>query len=236
VGVQFIQPVEKQSVADHLSAQLKEAIITGELATGAYLPAERDLAEQAGVNRQAVREALQQLRQLGLVEIVQGDGVKVLEWRDGAHFSVLYDSLFAADGSIRFEHAAAVLRMRVIAIADAARLAARHRTDEQLARIEAHLADMEAQPPDAPVRPKFEIWDEIVEASGNIAYRLTFNSQMQVVHRLPPDVLISLSAGATMLAEYRQLVDAIRARDADTAERCTRQILGAIVVLLDGEL
>ena len=37
--------------------------------------------------------ALQQLRQLGLVEISQGDGVKVLDWRVGAHFSVLHENL-----------------------------------------------------------------------------------------------------------------------------------------------
>jgi DNA-binding FadR family transcriptional regulator len=234
--VSLIQPVEKQSVVDQLVATLKAAIIHGELATGALLPAERVLAEQVGVNRQAVREALQQLRQLGLVEIQQGQGATVLPWRDGAHFSVLYDSLFAPDGSVLFEHAADVLRMRAIAISDAARLAARHRTDEQLTVIEAHLAAMDAEPADAPVTPRFEIWDEIVEASGNIAYRLTYNSQMQIVRRLPDDVLATLSAGARMLDEYHHLVKALRARDADGAERWARAILGAVVVLLEGEL
>ena len=54
-----VQHVEKISVADHLADQLRKAIVHGELLPGQHLPAERLLAEQAGVNRQAVREALQ---------------------------------------------------------------------------------------------------------------------------------------------------------------------------------
>lgn len=232
----MINQVLKVSVADHLVAQLKEGILTGSLAVGSYLPAERDLAVSAGVNRQAVREALQQLRQLGLIEISQGDGVKVLDWRDGAHFSVLYDSLFAPDGSVRFEHAGAILRMRMATMADAARLAARNRTPEQLVEMDRMVTEMEAETQDGPIVPRFEIWDVVVEAAGNLAYRLTFNSQMEVVRRLPPDVLLVLSAGARMISEYRQLVQAVDRRDGNAAAEVTRTILGAIVVTLDGPL
>jgi DNA-binding FadR family transcriptional regulator len=231
-----VNHVAKVSVTDHLVGELKEAILTGALGAGSYLPAERELAATAGVNRQAVREALQQLRQLGLVEISQGDGVKVLDWRDGAHFSVLYDSLFAPDGSVRLADAGSILRMRMVAMADAARLAARARTPEQLALMDRLVSEMEAEPADAPVTPRFDIWDIIVEASGNLAYRLTFNSQMEVVRRLPVDVLLVLSAGARMVPEYRQLVQAIDRRDADRAADATRAILGAIVITLDGRL
>ena len=149
---------------------------------------------------------------------------------------MLYDSLFAPDGSVRLADAGSILRMRMVAMADAARLAARARTPEQLALMDRLVSEMEAEPADAPVTPRFDIWDIIVEASGNLAYRLTFNSQMEVVRRLPVDVLLVLSAGARMVPEYRQLVQAIDRRDADRAADATRAILGAIVITLDGRL
>ncbi|MGR8010685.1 GntR family transcriptional regulator [Streptomyces hypolithicus] len=50
-------------VADAVQADIE----TGRIATGARLPAERDLARQHGVNRQTVRESLRLLREKGLV-------------------------------------------------------------------------------------------------------------------------------------------------------------------------
>src|SRR4051794_7122435 len=84
-----ITRVARQSVADQLFEQLLDAILSGEQPAGSQLPAERELATQAGVNRQAVREALQRLRQMDLVEIVHGGGVHVREWHDSAGLALL---------------------------------------------------------------------------------------------------------------------------------------------------
>ncbi len=231
-----VQHVEKISVADHLADQLRKAIVHGELLPGQHLPAERLLAEQAGVNRQAVREALQQLRQMGLVDIAQGEGVTVRNWQDSAHFSVLYDCLFGPDGQLVLALAEGVLRFRQVALQDAARLAALRRTDEQLAVLDRHIAAMKAETPDAPVKARLEIWDVIVDACGNIAYRMTYNTQDRIVRRLPPEVLAMLAAGAKMIDEYERLVQAIHRQDPDEAEAATKIILGAIVILLEQTL
>ncbi len=231
-----VQHVEKRSVADQLADQLRSAIVHGELLPGQHLPAERLLAEQAGVNRQAVREALAQLRQMGLVDIAQGEGVIVRNWQDSAHFSVLYDCLFHPDGSLVLEQAEAVLRFRLVALKDAARLAAVRRTDEQLALLDHHIAAMKAESPDGPVMARLDIWDVIVDACDNVAYRMTYNSQGRIVRRLPPEVLAMLAAGAKLIEEYDQLVQALHRKDADEAERLTGIILGAIVTLLEQTL
>lgn len=65
--VQF-GPVTRQTVAEQVRARLAERIASGELAPGSAVPAERTLSEQFGVARTSIREALQGLASLGLVE------------------------------------------------------------------------------------------------------------------------------------------------------------------------
>lgn len=65
-------PLYRQA-ADYLAAQ----IASGELAAGARLPAERDLADQWGIAYQTVRRTMQELRERGLVTSVVGKGTFV---------------------------------------------------------------------------------------------------------------------------------------------------------------
>ena len=52
--------------------QLRDHIVSGDVAPGASLPSERVLSERLGVNRAAIREGLKRLEQAGLVAIQQG--------------------------------------------------------------------------------------------------------------------------------------------------------------------
>jgi DNA-binding FadR family transcriptional regulator len=56
---------------------LRDEILTGQYRTGERLPSERDLCERFNVSRGAVREALKQLQQLGIVTIQPG-GARVV--------------------------------------------------------------------------------------------------------------------------------------------------------------
>jgi GntR family transcriptional repressor for pyruvate dehydrogenase complex len=55
-------------------AQIQERIVTGKVKPGDRLPTESELAEQFGVSRSAVREAMKILSAKGLVEITPGRG------------------------------------------------------------------------------------------------------------------------------------------------------------------
>ena len=69
----FDSALEDQQIADKLSAMIE----SGDFPPGSYLPPERELAEQFGVSRTSVREALIALEVSGLVSVRVGDGVKV---------------------------------------------------------------------------------------------------------------------------------------------------------------
>lgn len=59
---------------ERVIAYVKEEIFSGRLTLGRRLPPERELAEQLGVGRNSVREALRTLGVIGVVESTQGAG------------------------------------------------------------------------------------------------------------------------------------------------------------------
>lgn len=74
-----LQTVEPQRLYRQIAEQLRKLIVSGEFAVGTRLPAERELAQQLGVSRPSVREALIALEVEGWVEVLTGSGVYVLE-------------------------------------------------------------------------------------------------------------------------------------------------------------
>ncbi|NNE12881.1 MAG: FadR family transcriptional regulator [Ilumatobacter sp.] len=66
-GVTF-EPVARRTVSTQIREQLLQRITTGELAPGARIPSERELSDQFRVARTSVREAIQGLLSLGVIE------------------------------------------------------------------------------------------------------------------------------------------------------------------------
>ena len=69
--------VQSSRLYEQIIKQIEESILKGTLKTGDQLPAERELAQQFGVSRTAVREAVKALREKGLVEAYSGRGTFV---------------------------------------------------------------------------------------------------------------------------------------------------------------
>lgn len=76
MSVQF-KPVETRRLYQQIADQIRELIQHGGFDVGTRLPPERDLAQQLGVSRPSLREALIALDVEGSVEIRGGSGVYV---------------------------------------------------------------------------------------------------------------------------------------------------------------
>jgi GntR family transcriptional regulator len=74
-------PVKAQQLADRLG----DLIRSGELTPGQWLPSERQLAESYGAVRSTIRQAVQMLVEVGLVEHHEGSGARVREASSDAH-------------------------------------------------------------------------------------------------------------------------------------------------------
>lgn len=62
------EPISRATLADRIREELYARVLSGELLPGSRIPSERDLSEQFRVARTSVREALQGLVSIGLIE------------------------------------------------------------------------------------------------------------------------------------------------------------------------
>lgn len=78
-----LEPLRPLPLKEQVSRRLRLLIEDGTLAPGEQLPSERELSEQLQVSRGTVREAVQFLQALGLVDIRHGAGTFVASAADG---------------------------------------------------------------------------------------------------------------------------------------------------------
>src|ERR1700730_15589641 len=71
--------VRSSRLYEQIVQQVEESIVKGALKPGDQLPPERELAQQFGVSRTAVREAVKALREKGLVEAYPGRGTFITD-------------------------------------------------------------------------------------------------------------------------------------------------------------
>ncbi|GAA3442832.1 FadR/GntR family transcriptional regulator [Planomonospora venezuelensis] len=226
--------IRRESVSDQVFARLRDRILSSALEPGAELTAERDLAEQYGVNRHAVREALKRLQQARLVEVSHGGRTRVLDWRQNAGLDLAMHLARTGD-VLRVENLQRdMLEMRACIGADAARLCAGRGSDADLAAIAGAAARYGTEGEDLGALGAADIawWRLIIRGSGNVAYLLAFNSLVGsdlAVGRVPSD---HRAEELLDVAAHRRLAGLISERRAADAERAARELLSRSVPAL----
>ncbi|WP_231398356.1 GntR family transcriptional regulator [Conexibacter woesei] len=164
--------------SDAIHRALRRAILDGTYGPDAALPSERQLSEELGASRHAVREALKRLQQAGLIAISQGGATRVRDWRRHGGLDLLL--ALGADGELPPEElglVGAMFEMRSSVGADAARLAARRATAAQRAQLVALAAELAGHDDPVARTAVYDVlWDTIIDASQNLAYRLALNT------------------------------------------------------------
>ena len=144
-------PIGRRTVAVEVREAIIERIRNGELPPGHQLPTEREMCEQFGVARTSVREAVQGLIMLGVLE-KRGNRSFVAEHLPNV-------SLNGADG--RKRRVRDLFEVRQVVEVPIARLAALRATDAQRAEI-ARIA--EGFRPDMPLR-EFREFDRLFHSA-----------------------------------------------------------------------
>ena len=81
-GGACLRRLERSNTATEIANRLRSLILRHELSDGARLPSQRELARQLGVSMSCVREAMQELSGLGLIEVRLGNGTFVSRRRE----------------------------------------------------------------------------------------------------------------------------------------------------------
>lgn len=221
-----LEPVRKTSASGAVFEQLIAELVAGRLEPGESLPAERALTERLGVNRQAVREALQRLAQAGLVEINQGEPTRALDYRRSAALDLLPRLLLGAGGTLDVEVARSIIEMRALIGPEVARLAATRSRAEVLPELETVVAEMGAtEDLSLLARLDLDFWDLLIDAADNIAYRLAFNSLRETYEPMATSLSAVIAGELTDIDARRTIAAAIESSDGPAAEIAARALL-----------
>jgi len=216
-----IQTVESHRLYRQIADQLAKLIESGEFKPGQRLPPERNLAQQLGVSRPSVREALIALEVEGYIEVKVGSGVYVTNNGKGVGRST--PPLPPDSGPFEIMHARRLIE------SECAALAAKDATRNQIRAIEEAydaMAREEREPNAMPLAADRLFHLRIAEASGNSALALTVKTLWD--QRIGPLFMqlekhfTNPETWTTALAEHRDVVDAIVKRDALTARAAMR--------------
>lgn len=179
---------------------LREAILKEDLKPGERLM-EVELANQLGVSRTPVREALRML---------QLDGLVIMEPRKGAHVA-----------SITSKEMQDVLEVRTSLEVLAAQLACERMKEEELAELRFALEKFEnalaGKDPVVIAEADMDFHDVIVKSTNNEKLLQILNNLRQQMYRYRLEYLKDFSNHARLLEEHRMLVDAIERRDKEEA-------------------
>ncbi|BHH85058.1 FadR/GntR family transcriptional regulator [Desulforhopalus sp. 52FAK] len=132
-----IRPIKPRRISSQVFEQIRELIYKGDFKPGQQIPPERELAASMQVSRTSVRNAIEKLVNLGLLNQVQGQGTFVSspEQREGNPLS----AAMSTDEATFFD----LLEVRMGLECNAAELAARRATDNDIRAIKKSLKEME---------------------------------------------------------------------------------------------
>ena len=132
------------ALTDEAILRIKEMIVSGQLKPGDRLPREADLADDLGLSRNSLREAVRALALINILDVRQGDGTYVTSLDP----DLLLDALKFVVDFHRDDSVLEFLRVRRILEPAAAAMAATAIGPAELAALEANL---QASAPDTPV-------------------------------------------------------------------------------------
>ena len=161
-------PSQSQRVVDGLLERIQQR----QLAPGARIPTEPELMREFGVSRSVVREAVSRLQAGGVLRTRQGVGSFVLAPRPAAGLGI------EPSPQLKTRQKLAMLELRLSLEADASALAAQRRSAEQLAAMEAALADFGRcqERGEGTTEADFRFHELIAEATGNEYFVLVLRS------------------------------------------------------------
>ncbi|MBP2326022.1 DNA-binding GntR family transcriptional regulator [Kibdelosporangium banguiense] len=193
-----VAPARRRGLADEVADRIREAVFSGAYAPGSQLR-EVELAEALGVSRGPVREALLRLEREGLVRS---------EWHRGATVTTLSPQDVSELDSLR----GALEQLAVQQVVA-------HASDDDLAAIEKAARRMErADDEHEMVRCDIEFHDAVYAAAGHQRLEEAWQAIRSQVHLFLLTRIGVSSDGylSTIPGEHRDLVTALRTRDAKT--------------------
>jgi len=222
--------IREEPLSARVASHLQHLIIDNKLKQGGRMPAERSLAEQFGVSRTVIREAVRSLVAKGLLEVQAGSGssVRADPITAAASSMSLLLSLGISMGQFDLTKVMEVRRVLEVEIAS---LAAARATPDEIALLEDTLEEA-----------RHAIDDEERFLAADVAFhcvlaKATHNELFAVLLVSLPEILFEVwrvgwktpGAASRGLAHHRCILDCVRAADSVGARRAMNEHMAGVL-------
>lgn len=203
---------EQQKSYERVLTYLEDALRSGRLTLGQSLPPERELAEELGISRNSVREAIRLLEQMGFIVSNQGAGNFICcniqrNLQDSFDLLMILQQIdYQQLGDLRagLELQAALLTLERI-------------TDEQVAELTGMVQEMASCSSERAAQLDKQLHDTIAAISGNQLIIQIHRALSSTIDRFITDmrhrILLNFQTGNQLQYAHEQIVDALARRD-----------------------
>jgi GntR family transcriptional regulator, transcriptional repressor for pyruvate dehydrogenase complex len=227
-------PIPKVDLAGAAVGQIRDAILSGDIAAGDELPSERELALQLGINRTTVRDVLTHLELLGIIDRRHGKRCRVLDYRRHGSLELIPHLVRLGTPGV----GRSIREATAITYEGTAALAAQRRSGPGLVELEGALVRLEEAVThggdDDIIAADREFHHTVAALTDSLALELSvtdfyraFDASLDVgggMKRSIASLLRAIGARSEQLP-HRALAEAIRSGDKEGARRTARAIV-----------
>ncbi|MBA4422372.1 MAG: hypothetical protein C0390_04620 [Syntrophus sp. (in: bacteria)] len=224
--------LSKISTADAVVNYIKQRIEGGTFKPGEKLPSERLLQKELVVSRFTLREALARLSALGIIKTLHGKGTIVAREMNSSTLADAFIPLFANQS---IKDIIDFFEARLLIEGEAAVLSARRRSDEDVRRFEAILADSRQaiNDPDRYGELDFLFHMQIAQSSGNVFLQNMMGCVNEYTRRYMQVLAHSeINRNASIVA-HEEIYKCIKERDTSKAGIVTRKHLSRVLAIME---
>ena len=216
---QPIEQIVRRKLSDEVFDRLERMITSGELKPGDEMPSERVLMERFGVGRPAIREAMQSLAGMGLVNISHGERAKVLKLTAKSIFQQvdLTAKIMLSQSSDSLEN---LKSARIFFERGMAREAAQRASEADIAELKRIIERQRESLGNAEdfISADMQFHTRIAQISGNPIFAAVSEAMLAWLREYHTEMLIWTGKEKFTLVEHEEIVERLAAHDADGAE------------------
>src|SRR3982074_1739831 len=212
--------VRSSRLYEQIVQQVEDSIVKGTLKPGDQLPAERELAQQFGVSRTAVREAVKVLREKGLVEAFSGRGTFITDGTTQA----IRQSLDLMIKIGQPEGSTHLVEVREILEPEIAALAATRAEEQHVAAMREAVAVMDRAEPNADsyIEADLDFHLSLAEAAANPIILSLIDSIVGLLREQRMTIFSVKGGPERGQFHHKRILEAMEQRDSEKARDAMR--------------
>jgi DNA-binding FadR family transcriptional regulator len=222
----FTQVVREPTLPDKVTELLLDRVLNGTLPSGTKLPSERELADQLGVSRTVVREAVRMLQAKGVLDVRSGGGARVAELDaslvgEPMKLYIRASGVLDGGGYDDLNEVRHTIEVRLAVLACAAA------TDEDLDRLRSAHTAFVTGIGDVETASRFDVefHRTIAEITHNRLYVVLLDAIGTVLLDVRRSALRVRENAVLARRQHQAILDAIVARDQDAAREAMHRHL-----------